>query len=253
MKYLLIRPKYYVSLFKDVLDFIKKPHQNIDLEKSTKLKICDTIGLFILKMILLIPVILFFALVYDPENIQSSNMAERFSPIALLLIGGLILPLVEEVAFRLSLLFNSIYFSLSSSALMYYFLTKAIFYTKISAADESFFLRILIALSFGVFIFLILNIKTVKEKVAKFWISNFRSIYYISCVIFAWMHISKYELIWINIFLLPILTLPQLLSAIIYGYTRVSFGFKYPLILHISMNIVSIGLSLLSFSDFISF
>ena len=252
MDYPLIRPKYYASLFKDVFSFIKKPHNKPDLEKSVKIKIYDTIGLFILKMILLIPVVLFFALVYDPQNIQSVSMAKRFSPIVLLIVGGFLLPFVEEVAFRLSLIFNSIYFSLSSSALMYYFLTKAVFHTKISAVDESFILRTSIALIFGILIFLILNIESVKEKFTKFWSSHFRSIFYISCLIFAWMHISKYEIIWMNILLLPIITLPQLLSAIIYGYTRVSFGFRYPLFLHISMNTISIGLSLIPLSDLIS-
>jgi len=99
---------------------------------------------------------------------------------------------------------------------------------------------------FGILLFFILNIEAVKEKAAKGWSSHFRSIFYVSCLIFAWMHLSKYELIWINVLLLPILTLPQLFSAIIYGYTRVSFGFRYPLILHISMNTIAIGVSLLS-------
>jgi len=253
MDYVLVKPKYYISLFKDVLNFIKTPHNNPDLSKSIKLKIRDTFGLFILKLILIIPLLLFFALIYDPENIQSINMAERFSPIAFLLIGGLILPLIEEIAFRLSLVFNSIYLSLSSSALIYYFLTKVIFHTKISAVDESFVLRISIAIFFGVLILIILNLKTVNEKVAKFWRSHFKYIFYISCLVFAWMHIYKYEFIWLNLLLIPIITLPQLLSAIIYGYTRVSFGFKYPLILHITTNTIAVGLSLLPFSDLLSF
>ncbi len=249
MDYLLLRPQYYISLFKDILKFVKSPHNQPDLEKPLKLKICDTLGLFILKLILLIPVLFFFALIYDPENIQSANMAERFSPIALLIIGGLVLPLIEEIAFRLSLIYHSIYLSLSSSALMYYFLTKAIFQTKISAADESFLLRVSLSVGLGIIIFMILNNKIVSKKVANFWSSNFKYIFYFSSLIFAWMHISKYEITWLNILLLPILTLPQLMSAIIYGYTRVSFGFRYPLILHITTNIIAIGLSLLPFSD----
>ena len=253
MEYLLIKPKYYISLLKDILNFLKNPHNEPDLEKSTKLKICDMIGLFILKMILLIPLLLFFALIYDPENIQSSNMAERFSPLALLLVGGLILPLIEEIAFRLSLVFNAINLSFSSGALMYYFLTKAIFHTKISAVNESFVLRLSIAVFFGVLIFFILKFKPVNEMVSKVWSSHFRYIFYVSCIVFAWLHISKYELIWMNILLLPVITLPQLLSAIIYGYSRVSFGFRYPLVLHVSMNTIAIGLSLLPFSDLISF
>ncbi|MEM1339675.1 MAG: hypothetical protein AAGF96_18085 [Bacteroidota bacterium] len=251
MNYPLIRPKFYFSLFNDIVNFIKTPHNKPDLEKSFKLKVYETLGLFILKLVFLIPVVLFFVFVYDPENIQSVNMTDRFSPIALLWVGGFILPLVEEIAFRLSLIFKPLYLSLSSSALLYYFLTKAIFHTKISAVDESFVLRISLALSFGGFLFLILNIKTVKEYLTDFWNAHFRIIYYCACLVFAWLHIYKYEFIWLNIFLLPILTLPQLFSAIIYGYTRVSFGFRYPLIVHITMNTIAIALSFLSISDLI--
>ncbi|QKX05837.1 hypothetical protein HN014_13275 [Aquimarina sp. TRL1] len=251
MNYPLIRPKFYFSLFKDIVSFIKTPHNKPDLKKSSKQKVYETIGLFILKLVFLIPVILFFAFVYDPKNIQSVNMADRFSPLALLLVGGFILPLIEEIAFRLSLIFKPLYLSLSSSALLYYFLTKAIFHTKISMVDESFALRISLALSFGGLLFFILNIKKVNEYVANFWTAKFRIIYYCSCLIFAWVHLSKYELIWVNILLLPIITLPQLCSAIIYGYTRVSFGLRYPLLLHITMNTIAITLSFLSASDLI--
>lgn len=251
MDYPLIKPQYYISLLKDVFDFIKKPRNETDFDKSIKLKIYDTIGLFILKMILLIPVLMFFGLIYDPENVQNSNMIERFSPLSLLFVGGLILPFIEEIAFRLSLVFNKVYFSLSSSVLMYYFLTKTIFNTKISMVDESFGLRILIALSFGILILLILNFRKVNKKATNFWNRNFHYVFYVSCLVFAWIHISKYELNWLNILLLPILTLPQLLSAILYGYTRVSFGFIYPLILHISMNSIAILMSFLSISDLI--
>lgn len=251
MNHPLIKPKFYFSLLKDIANFIKTPHNKPNLEKSPKLKAYETIGLFILKLVFLIPVVLFFALVYDPENIQSVSLAERFSPIALLIVGGFILPFVEEIAFRLSLIFKPIYLSLSSSALFYYFLTKAIFHTKISAVDESFVLRVSLALLIGALLFLILNAKTVKEYVTHLWDAHFRIIFYGTSLVFAWMHISKYELIWLNVLLLPILTLPQLFSAFIYGYTRVSFGFRYPLILHFTTNTIAITLSYLPTSDLI--
>ncbi|WP_299439418.1 hypothetical protein [uncultured Aquimarina sp.] len=245
MRYPFIKRKYYFSLFKDIAGFIKNPDTQITSQKSTKLKIYDTIGLYILKMIFLIPVVLFFALVYDPENIQGVKMSERFSPLVFLLVGGFLLPLIEEVAFRLSLKFKPIYLALSISVFLYYFLTKVIFQTKNTAVDESFVIRIVSAIAIGVILLPILNSKLVKRKLTKFWSSNFRIIYYVSCIVFAWMHISKYELVWINIVLLPILTLPQLMSAIANGYIRVKFGFQYPLLFHMSNNLVSIGLSLL--------
>jgi hypothetical protein len=251
MNYPLLKPKYYVSLLKEIISFIKNPSNEKNLEKSTKFKIYDTIGLFFLKMLFLIPVALFFAIVYDPENIQEGNMAERFSPLVLLLVGGFILPFVEEAAFRLSLVFKPIYFVLSSSVFCYYILTKIIFQTKLSTIDDSFFIRIGVSIFIGIVLFPIINITSVKEKITKFWSLHFRSIYYFSCIIFAWVHITKYELNWTNVMLLPILTLPQLMSAIIYGYIRVSFGFQYPLFLHMSNNLVAIGISILPLTDLI--
>jgi len=249
MKYPLVKRSYYFSLFKDIFNFIKKPNNNIDSKKTTKQKIYDTIGLYFLKMIFLIPVVFFFAFVYDPENTQNISMSERFSPFVFLLIGGIILPLIEEVGFRLSLNFKPIYLVLSSSVLTYYFVTKAIFHTKNTAIDESFVIRVISAVIIGLILFLICKVNIVKEKLTQFWSAHFRSIFYISCITFAWIHISKYELNWANIILLPILTLPQLISAIINGYTRVKFGFQYPLIFHMSTNLISIGLSLLPFAD----
>lgn len=249
MDYPLIKPSYYYSLFLDIIRFIKKPNNSQDSQKSTLLKTYDTIGLLLLKFICLIPVVLFFALVYDPPNVQSVSMAERFSPIMLLLLAGVILPLIEEIAFRLSLKFKPIYLALSSTVLLYYFLNKAIFHVKNTAFDETFTLRVGIAVTFGIVMFSLINISSVKERLAKFWSEYFRSIFYFSCVLFAWVHITKYEINAVNILLLPILTLPQLMSAIIYGYIRVSFGFRYPLFLYMAQNLLVVGLSLLASAD----
>lgn len=252
MQYPLIKPKYYVSLFNDIIGFIKKPKNEENLEKSVKFKIYDTIGLFILKLIFLIPLFLFFGLVYDPENVGISNISERFTPLLFLLLGGVIFPFIEEVAFRLSLKFNPKYFALTSGVLTFYILTKLIFNTKMSVIDESFVIRIVTSILIGVIVYPIVNIERFKEKLAVFWKSHFRSIYYISCLIFAWIHITMYEVNLINILLLPILTLPQLLDAITLGYIRVSFGFKYPLFFHMSNNLIGIGLSFLPFTDLIA-
>nr|WP_155210600.1 CPBP family intramembrane metalloprotease [Fulvivirga aurantia] len=167
----------------------------------------------------------------------------------LVVLGGFILPLVEEIAFRLSLVFNAIYFSLSTSVLSYYFFTKVIFATKISAVDESFVTRVGISLAIGSLLFVLLKTTKLQHHISRFWSCNFRYIYYASSLIFAWMHISKYEVNLLHILLLPIFTFPQLMSGIIYGYTRVAFGFKYPLFVHCSLNTVALSLSFVSSGD----
>jgi hypothetical protein len=45
---------------------------------------------------------------------------------------------------------------------------------------------------------------------------------------FAWLHIFNFEMNLTNILWLPILTLPQLFSATIAGYTRVAFLISIP-------------------------
>ncbi len=247
----MVKPTYYFSLLGEILNFIKRPTLEKTKGKTTRMKIYDTIGLFILKMLFLIPVVLFFAVVYDPENVQGAGMSERFSPLVFLMVGGLILPFVEETAFRLSLRFKPIYLALSVSVLTYYVLTKLVFFTKISAVDESFVLRVVVSVLVGMVLYPAISRPSVKEALNRFWVKHFRIIYYVSCILFAWVHITKYEVTLLNVLLLPILTLPQLMSALIYGYTRVAFGFQYPLLFHISNNVIGIGLSFSPLSDLV--
>ena len=246
MKYPLVKPAYYFSLFRDIVQFIKNPTLDEQTDKPTRIKIYDTIGLFIVKMVCLIPVVMFFGLIYDPENVQSASMSERLTPIMMLLVGGFILPLVEEIAFRLSLRYKPIYLALTAAVFLYYILSKLVFTAKISAIDDTFMIRAGASLIVGLLLFLLFNLSTIKAALSRFWESNFRLIYYASCLVFAWIHLSKYEIIWINVLLLPILTLPQLFSALINGYTRVKFGFQYPLLFHMANNVIAVGLSLLS-------
>jgi hypothetical protein len=176
-------------------------------------------------------------------------MAERFSPLMLLLVTVLILPTVEEIAFRLSLKFKPIYLALTSGVFLYYVLTKAVFFTKISLVDESFLTRVSLSIGLMLLLYPILNWKAVSDKLAEMWSRRFRTIYYLSCITFAWIHFFNYEWNWMNLLFLPLITLPQLMTGIISGYTRVAFGFRYPLFFHMATNLIALGLSLLPFAD----
>jgi hypothetical protein len=170
-------------------------------------------------------------------------MSERFSPLLLLLVGAIILPTFEEIAFRLSLKFKPIYLALSAGTFTYYFITKAVFKTKLSIVDETFGYRVLMGVLLMMITYAIVRRERVKTALNDFWKHNFRLIYYLSCVGFAWIHIFNFELNTTNLLLLPVLTLPQLFSATIAGYTRIAFGFRYPLLLHMATNLLVFSLS----------
>lgn len=247
MIYQLIKPKFYLEILKELIYFIKYPKLIVTHQKSVKRKVIETIGLFIIKMTASISIALLLGLFYEPKNITDSTMAARFSPLVFLVVGGIILPSFEEIAFRLSLKYKTIYASLSLTAFAYYIVTKVIYKSNLSLVDDSFSIRILLALTIGILSYGILNRVNIKKRLTQFWTANFKYIYYTSCVMFAWLHIFNFELTTINIILLPIITLPQLFSATIAGYTRVAFGFRYPLIIHMATNSIFISLTFLPF------
>ncbi len=245
ISYPLIKPKYYKSLLKDLVNFIKSPKETPSIKKSITHKIYDTIGLFLIKVAFSITVASILQFIYEPKNLTSISMAERFDPILLLLIGGFVLPIFEEITFRLSLKFNPIYFALTSGTFTYYLLTKAVFTSRLSLVDETFWYRVIIAIIVMMIMYLVSRTKNIKITLQNYWQKHFRMIYYFSCVSFAWLHIFNFELNLTNLLWLPILTLPQLFSATIAGYTRVAFGFQYPLLLHMITNILFLSLTFL--------
>lgn len=201
--------------------------------------------LFILKISFSVVIASIVGAFYEPKNLTDASMSSRFTPLIYLLVGGILLPLFEEILFRLSLIFNPIYLGLSTAAATYYMLTKLIFKARLSEYDDTFITRLSIALIIGILIYLITSKNSVKVFLSQFWIQNFKNIYYISCILFAWLHIFNFELNLTNLVLLPILTLPQLFSASIAGYIRVNFGFQYPLLFHVFTNFILIALSIL--------
>ncbi|WP_345275938.1 hypothetical protein [Litoribaculum gwangyangense] len=245
ISYPLIKPKYYKSLLIDLLNFIKSPKDKPSIEKSTTHKIYDTVGLFFIKIIFSITLASLLQFIYEPENLTSTSMSERFAPILLLLVGGIILPILEETTFRLSLRFNPIYFALTSGTFTYYIITKAVFKSRLSLLDETFWFRIIIGIAVVLIMYLVGRTKNIKIILQNYWHKHFRSIYYFSCIGFAWLHIFNFELNLINLLWLPFLTLPQLFSAFIAGYTRIAFGFQYPLLLHMATNTLFLSLTFL--------
>ncbi|RAJ11309.1 hypothetical protein [Arenibacter echinorum] len=245
MNYPFVKPKFYLGLIKNLMQFVSQPQYLPLKDLTVRNKIYDTLGLFLIKLVFSLLVANVLAVFYEPKNITDANMSERFAPLTYLLVGGLILPLYEEICFRLSLKFKPLYAALTFTSLSYYLLTKAIYKTNLSLVDETFYTRVLLSLFIGVIAYALMYRKKIAQKLAAIWENNIRWIYYLSCVLFAWLHIFNFELTCTNVLLLPIITLPQLFSATIAGYTRLSFGFKYPLFVHMGTNLLFISLTFL--------
>ena len=245
MNYPFVKPIFYLGLIKNLIQFVSQPQYLPLKDLTVRNKIYDTLGLFLIKLVFSLLVANVLAVFYEPKNITDANMANRFTPLVYLLVGGVILPLYEEICFRLSLKFKPLYAALTFTSLSYYLLTKAIYKTNLSLVDDTFYTRVLLSLFIGVIAYALMYRKKIAQKLAVLWENNIRWIYYLSCVLFAWLHIFNFELNLTNVLLLPIITLPQLFSATIAGYTRLSFGFKYPLFVHMGTNLLFISLTFL--------
>lgn len=250
----LVRPSYYTGLFKRLLSFTRHPVAGVDVGIPLKQKLTDTAGLFVIKLFLLLAIAVLMAVlspVFDPQNVSIDNIVERFSPIALLFVAGLALPLLEEVGFRLSLTFKPIYLALSLGVLCYYFLTKVVFGTSNSLVDESFALRVGVSLAICAMLYLVFRLPQVSKFLCVAWKKHFRWIFYVTCAAFALVHLFNFKLSIVHVVLMPLITLPQIVSGIIYGYARVTLGFQYALLAHIANNLLFVLSSFLPEGDLI--
>ena len=238
MSFTLITPKQYYNEFKQLLKFVISPVYNSNQTLTIRQKIKGTWTMFVVKFVLALLVGVSIGIFYDAENITKGNMAARFSLPALLLVSVLILPLLEEVAFRLSLKFKPIFLALTLGVLTYYIVSKGVYHTKLSDVYDHFAQRCLISLGMVGITYALSSNSKVKKNLELFWTNNFKWIFYFCCLAFAWIHIFNYELSVEHLLLMPIITLDKLVSALCYGYTRVTYGFVYSLAIHMLNNTI---------------
>jgi membrane protease YdiL (CAAX protease family) len=148
-------------------------------------------------------------------------------------------PIMEEVIFRLSLIFDPIYLSLSLSTLI------ALIVHKVSNG-------IISIVSFLLLFFLINRLFFIyKSWFLSFWNKYFQYIFYFLCILFGIVHISNYKCTEVyQYFITPLLVFPQFAIGIILSFTRVYYekGFLICIIIHILMNLISVSISLIQYS-----
>jgi uncharacterized protein len=246
MKLDLLNPRHYYNEFKQLKTFVITPSYSSNNELSVGQKIKGTWTVFVVKFVLAIIVGVSIGIFYDAENLTRSSMAERFSPPVLLLISILILPLLEEIAFRLSLKFKPIYLTLTLGTLGYYIASKALYHVKLSDIHDHFAERIIILFAIMIVAYPLFSIPKIKNSLELFWESNFRMIFYLFLIGFAWIHIFNYELTLEHLLLMPIITLDKLVSAMCYGYARMNYGFFYSFAIHMLTNSIGFIASMIS-------
>lgn len=172
----------------------------------------------------------------DNENISLIKLKNNLSPFLMFLIGVLLVPFIEEIIFRLSLLFKPIFLTIACCLLFYIVVSKFYFNVNYLFLDSTLFLRLTLTLIIGILVFIITS--KFSDRLTIFWNNNFKWIYYISVLVFGFLHVFNYQIDTQDLNIVLLLVLPQLLGGVVLGFIRIRYGFVYCCIFHSCFNII---------------
>ncbi len=231
--------KFFKFLITDWFLFIFKPN-NKPIELSLKRRIAG----------FAFYLVFFFLIYYSLENTAHTLLNKlwlikiipfpityRYEILAsgfwiLVIIG----PILEELMFRLSLRAKP-YFLAISLTLIFFFCIDAFFDVKIffnwKYTLENAALMILIAAILTV----VINFFRIPFE--KFWNKYFVLIFYLSALLFGYMHLNNYFVIHYSVVLLsPVFIFPKIIVGLNFGFLRMRYGIIFSILTHMSFNLV---------------
>jgi membrane protease YdiL (CAAX protease family) len=197
--------------YKDFSTFLKRPADKPDPIQTRQQKVKRLFSLLAID----IPIMgVLMAIVYAIEKFGLIN-TDKHKMVMLLqqlpiwwiiLFGVVIMPIIEELVFRLYLRFKHNY--LARLIILLAFLTGK------------------------------QNKIIVETQLKNFWVNKFRAIFYFSAIIFSIVHLANFEYS-INILLFsPILIAPQFIMGLFLGYLRVRYNLILGILLHALHNAI---------------
>lgn len=201
----------------DFWEFIKNPKDEADSNQSTKLKLTrlfSVLGIELLIMLVLTTIIsvLEHAGIIDMSNHKVEDMMQSFPAWAVLVLGALIIPFLEEVVFRFYLRFKNNY------PLRFLIFLSSIFGQK--------------------------NRNDFRAFSERKWHAYYKLIFYFSAFLFAIVHLSNFDLSLKVLIFLPLLVMPQFIVGLFTGYLRVKFGLVWSFFLHGLHNFILFSIAL---------
>jgi hypothetical protein len=233
-----------ISIRRDLFLFLKQPDYETMQDLTVKSKFLILFKIFILTYLGFIIVSIPLTILQKIEIIGevTKQTQSTYETIKMDLVGYrpyflvsaiLIIPIMEELSFRLALNdYNSKFLALSVSILLGMFLgdylSKSLWLPNSYLA---FFLiyHIYIVLASGV-LYLILRTDFVKRKfdrIKTVWNTKPGLIFYLIAAFFAILHINNFGIKTNDLIFIPLIILPFFVGGLSLGYLRVRLGIKY--------------------------
>ncbi|MDQ1087445.1 type II CAAX prenyl endopeptidase Rce1 family protein [Siphonobacter sp. SORGH_AS_1065] len=161
--------------------------------------------------------------------------------ITFFLIVVILGPIWEEIAFRLPLIFTIEKFLLSTIFITYYVISKLL---KSNTYSDFFYYIFIISLCVYYSNNKISNNKISNNKISNNKIYSFFKKYrkittVLYSILFGIFHINNYKISFENIYIIPIITLPQTLNGIILSYIRIKYGVYFSIFIHSTYNLLT--------------
>ncbi len=209
----------------DLLQYLKKPIYT----ENIKPKYYTILGLAVISFLIGFPFAVIASLLSKIFNL--STLIKDFPALELFIMGMILAPIYEEILFRGLLKFDK------KNVLT--FIITILLLTTFSIYNDKYTIAIILSiiLFLVVGIYMSSNINSVSNFIKK----HFKYFFYASSLFFGLIHITNFSgNINILIGLSIILTLPQTISGLIFGYARMKYGLIYSIILHIINNSILI-------------
>ena len=157
-----------------------------------------------------------------PSHIGGEKLRE-FSLIIQFTIVAIVAPIMEELAYRIGLIFSKRNLTITVIGITYYILRYTSEFGRIYC--------IMIAFAIGLILYLSLNQKMI-ELLSDFWKNNRIKVFYGLIFIFAFIHLVNYDITPELILFSFIVVLPRIVAGFIYSYARLSSGIFLAIFVH---------------------
>ena len=181
---------------------------------------------FILIVLFFIPLVYFFESYYETYDLEIEGTAE------IILLGVIVIPFIEELIFRLPLVYNE-------KRLKIYLFGISILLLVVLWQLALLLLVLTIIISTKKWDQLqLVNPRQIHSKIAK-------PLFWISVVLFGLIHITNYDYKAIPYYAYPLMVIPQLIGGLSLSIVSIRFGLRYAIINHMLWNFMAFGISIL--------
>jgi uncharacterized protein len=198
--------------------------------KNEKIQWGLILELFLFYYLVSIPLSIFIGFILKFMDFSETEI--NLGTFKMIFVGIIFVPIFEEILFRLLLkpkFYNFILFFFLTAGMMIFFFYKS--------NHKFFFFFLFLSLLSLVFI----QNKRFLRMAQVFVIRHFSLVFYSSCILFGFYHITNYSPInYKLILMMPLIVLPQMIGGTFMGFIRIKFGIIYSILFHAVSNVLPI-------------